>query len=531
MKWFFAANTGGASLPDGAPEVRETLMSPSAKARFMPDRTDSLVAMAALILGFFFVRWVFSAWQGWGVAVFTLGYCLTVASYMMRKRMAVSRAGWFWLAATAAVGVSYALYDNRGLEPFRSLFLFCAAVYSVLSASGRLILGRTANWMLLDGINGVLVIPFKNFANQYKSLSAAVSIRGRLGKQLASILFGLLLALGFSGMVLPLLIKADGGGFSLIVHGLYEYYNWILSQFSDLIFQGMLAIPVAAYIFGLTSGCAHDLGCKTFKAESVRNTLDSLRVVLPATLYTALGLTCILYGVFIGSQLSYFFAAFAGQRPEGWLVYSEYARSGFFELCQIAAINLSLLVLANLFSKRPRQEDLFLKNLNGLLAMLTLLLIATAFSKMALYIGAYGLSMRRLLPCLLMLFLSIVCVGVIALQKWPFSILRLAAATGTVMLCVLCFSNPDGLVAGYNADRYLSGTLESYDVEILYRSGAAGVEPALRVYSQTADQELKTSIQDYLNDQLVVSAAAAGTSRDSLQNLRARNSIRMFRAE
>jgi hypothetical protein len=531
MKWFFAANSGGMPLSDGFDEVQETIMSRPAKARFMPDRIDRFVAMAALILGFFFVRWVFLAWQGWGVAVFTLGYCLTVALYMMRKGVAVSRAGWFWLAATAAVGVSYGLYDNQGLEPWRSLFLFCAAVYSVLSASGRLILGRTANWMLLDGINGVLVIPFRNFANQYKSLAAAVSIRGRLGKQLASIFFGLLLALGFSGMVLPLLMKADGGGFLLIIHGLYEYYNWILTQFSDLIFQGILAIPVAAYIFGLTSGCAHDLGCKTFKSESVRNTLDSLRVLMPATLYTALGLTCLLYGVFIGSQLSYFFSAFAGQRPEGWLVYSEYARSGFFELCQIAAINLSLLVLANLFSKRPRQEDLFLKILNGLLAMLTLLLIATAFSKMALYIGAYGLSMRRLLPCLFMLFLSIVCLGVIVSQKWPFSILRLAAATGTVMLCVLCFSNPDGWVAGYNADRYLSGTLESYDVEILYRSGAAGVEPALKVFSRTEDQELKKSIQDYLDDQLEASSAVAGTSKDSAQNLHARNRMKMFRAE
>lgn len=531
MKWFFAANTGGTSWPDGSAEARETLLGHPEKVRFVPDRKDSLFAMTAFVIGFFFVRWVFLAWQGWGVALFTMGYCLMVALYMTRKGVAVSRAGWFWLAAASAVGVSYALYDNPGLEPFRSLFLFCAAVYSVLSASGRLILGRTANWMLLDGINGVLVIPFRNFANQYKSLSAAVSIRGRLGKQLASVLFGLLLAFGFSGMVLPLLMKADGGGFSLIVHGLYEYYNWVLTQFSDLIFQGMLAIPVAAYIFGLTSGCAHDLGCKTFKPESVRNSLDSLRVLMPATLYTALGLTCILYSVFIGSQLPYFFSAFTGQRPEGWLVYSEYARSGFFELCQIAAINLSLLVLANLFSKRPRQEDLFLKILNGLLATLTLLLIATAFSKMVLYIGAYGLSMRRLLPCLFMIFLALVCVGVVLLQKWPFSILRFAAAAGTVMLCILCLSNPDGLVAGYNADRYLSGTLESYDVEILYRSGAAGVEPALRVFNQTADQELKASIQDYLNDQLEVSAAAAGTSRDSLQNLRARNSIRTFRAE
>jgi len=531
MKWLFAANPGGGSLTDGSAEARETLLSHPVKPRFVPDRKDSLFAIAAFVLGFFFVRWVFLAWQGWGVAVFTLAYGLTVALYLTRKGAAISRSGWFWLAAASVVGVSYGLYDNRGLEPWRSLFLFCAAVYAVPSASGRLILGRTGNWMLLDGINGVLVIPFRNFANQYKSLSAAVSIRGRLGKQLASVLFGLLLALGFSGMVLPLLMKADGGGFSMLVHGLYEYYSWARNQFSDLIFQGMLAIPVAAYIFGLTSGCAHDLGCKTFKPESVRNTLESLRVLLPATLYTTLGLTCILYGVFIGSQLPYFFSAFAGQRPEGWLVYSEYARSGFFELCQIAAINLSLLVLANLFSKRPRQEDLFLKILNGLLAMLTLLLIATAFSKMALYIGAYGLSMRRLLPCLFLIFLALVCLGVVLLQKWSFSILRFAAAAGTVMLCILCLSNPDGLVANYNADRYLSGTLGSFDVEILNRSGAAGVEPAIKVCRLTEDPWLKDALMAYINRQMEISAGMEGRTWDNLQNLRSRQTIREFMGE
>ena len=136
---------------------------------------------------------------------------------------------------------------------------------------------------------------------------------------------------------------------------------------------------------------------------------------------------------------------------------------------------------------------MFLKILNALLAMLTLVLIATAFSKMALYIGAYGLSMRRLLPCVFMIFMAVICGGVIALQKWPFSITRLAVGVGVVMFCMLCIVNPDSLVARYNADRYLSGTLENFDVEILYRSGPAGVDSALLVYEQTNDPALQFS--------------------------------------
>jgi hypothetical protein len=223
--------------------------------------------------------------------------------------------------------------------------------------------------------------------------------------------------------------------------------------------------------------------------------------------------------VFIVSQLPYFFSAFAGQRPEGWQIYSEYARSGFFELCQIAAINLTLMTLANLLCKKPQRESRVLKILNCLLSLLTLLLIATAFSKMALYIGAYGLSIRRLLPCLFMVFLAVVCGAVVALQKRQFSIIRFSVFVGTLMLCALCLLNPDGFVARYNADRYLSGTLASFDVEILYSSGPAGVDPALKVYAQTEDERLKADLKAYIYSQQQESMKPLGKAQDSLQNI------------
>ncbi|HCF71211.1 MAG TPA: hypothetical protein DER33_06450, partial [Syntrophomonas sp.] len=45
----------------------------------------------------------------------------------------------------------------------------------------------------------------------------------------------------------------------------------------------------------------------------------------------------------------------------------------------------------------------------------------------------------------------------------------MAVGIGVVMLCTLCLFDPDSFVARYNAERYLSGTLASFDVEILYR--------------------------------------------------------------
>ncbi|HCF70927.1 MAG TPA: DUF4173 domain-containing protein, partial [Syntrophomonas sp.] len=65
----------------------------------------------------------------------------------------------------------------------------------------------------------------------------------------------------------------------------------------------------------------------------------------------------------------------------------EYARSGFFELCRIAAINLIVLLAANLLGQKQSRKDKALKIFNSLLAIITLVLIATALSKMAMYIG------------------------------------------------------------------------------------------------------------------------------------------------
>ncbi|MGI5997947.1 MAG: DUF4153 domain-containing protein, partial [Lutispora sp.] len=91
--------------------------------------------------------------------------------------------------------------------------------------------------------------------------------------------------------------------------------------------------------------------------------------------------------------------------------------------------------------------------------------------------------------------------------------------TAALMICALSLLNPDGFVARYNADRYLSGTLEDFDVDILYQSGPAGVDSALKVYAQTEDRILKAELRTYIEAQKRQSSNTLGQSRDSLQNM------------
>lgn len=496
------------------------------KVPFVADRNDSLFALFAFILGFIFARWVLFSWQGWGVTLFTLAFCSSVTVYLLKKGIHIPKAGWFWLVVVMLIGFSFCLWSNNGLAPFHGWLLFCSAVYWILCAAGLLILGKTSNLILLDSYNALFVIPFSNFSCQYKGLAILGKNNYRTrGGQIFSIALGLLLSLIVAAMVLPLLLKADSGGFAKIVNGILTGFSGIRAGFWKSFWDGILAIPIAAYIFGLVAGSAHKRGTDLFKKDSTLKRISALRVLPLTTVYILLGLLCMLYVVFIGSQLPYFFSAFVGKRPEGWQIYSEYARSGFFELCRISVINLIVLTAANIMSQKQCRNSMVLKILNSVLAILTLVLIATAFSKMAMYIGAYGLSMHRLLPCIFMIFMAVICGGVIALQKWSFSIARLAVGVGLVMFCMLCLLNPDSFVARYNADHYLSGTLRNFDVEILYRSGPAGVNSALMVYEQTNDQVLQGKIKEYLLVQQQQAVELAGKPGDSLQRAHARDKI------
>ena len=468
---------------------------------FKPEVSDFLFALAAFILGYIFSRWLLFTWRGWGVTVFTTAYLLATTAYMIRKGVfQKNRAAFFWMAATWMTSASFALWGDAGFSMVRAMFLFCAAVYYVIIASGRAIMGKTGNFLLLDGINSVIIIPFRNLFNQYVSFSV-LRKGARRGKILPAIL-GVALALILAAIIIPMLERADSGGFGKIL----DFLRNIIRIDFEITIYIVLAIPIAAYLYGLVSGAVHGKGTDIIKRESAEKTVSALRIFHPATVFTVLGVVCAIYLVFILSQIPYFFSAFTGARPAGWLIYSEYARQGFFELCGIAAINMVVLTIGNVTSKKLRKSSVILKTFNISLAVITLALIATAFSKMALYIGAYGLTMPRLLPCVFMLFLAAVFVALIVLQKKDFSIVRFALVLGSVMLCALCLSNPDALVVRYNTDRYLSGTLPGYDVEILYRAGSAGVIPALEVFDATKDEALKHELTHYLSQQSDASA-------------------------
>ena len=520
-----AINTSEPSGQADAPAWQSISAPMPAVRSFKADVKDGIFALFAFILGYFFCRWVLTSFFGWGAAVFTGVYLGSALFYLLKKGVRLSGESWFWFAVTALTGLSFALWNNNGLIPLRSMFLFCAAVYWVLSATSTQISGQTSNFLFLDGLNAVCVTPFRNFLNQYRALAVFKGSR-ESRKKFLPVLLGIVLALIILLIVTPQLLRADSGGFNNLIMGLLDLFRVDWPKVLEILLYCLLAVPTAAYLFGLVSGSAVKRGTDTFTAEKAGKAVSAVKITAPVTVNIVLGAVCVLYVIFIACQLPYFFSAFAGSRPDGWLSYSEYARQGFFELCGVAAINLALLTAANIFSKKPRAENNVLKIFNSALALITLLLIATAFSKMALYIDAFGLTSLRILPCVIMVLLAFVCAALIVLQKVKFSIVRASIIVGAVLFTALCLVDMDGLVVRYNTDRYLAGTLTEYDTDILYRSGPAGVPDALEVYSASREGDLKNRLWIYLKEQKENAEATAGTYRDTLQYYLARVMLR-----
>ena len=196
----------------------------------------------------------------------------------------------------------------------------------------------------------------------------------------------------------------------------------------------------------------------------------------------------VIYGLFFFTQRSVYLSAFLGIVPDSFTA-AEYARSGFFELCTVAAINAVVVVLMSLFMNESSHAVVILKKItNTILAFMTLILIATALSKMILYIQRFDLTVLRLFSSAVLVLIAIgFFVSVLAQWIKPVKTAPVLIIIALLLLLVTPFLNVNGLVAKYNVDAYLQREMEnvpenSIDTSYLIDDlGDAAIPEAIRL--------------------------------------------------
>lgn len=411
------------------------------------DSTDFWFAVIYTVVGYSLAYLFSSDGFGWKFSVFTAVYALAALSYLFRKKKKIPKESWFWLAMMLGSGLPYGFYT--AMPVFQVLGTAALAAYWTLAAGGCLLENdRTSQWAAADFWNGIWRIPFGNFACYFHVLAGGGEKTSQKAgvRKLGAILCGFLLAIPVLLVVLPLLSSADDN-FSRLLTGFMDNFSENVLSF---VLRAVFSLPVTAYLFGLAYGCVHRRKTDRIRREAVRRTGDRVRMVSDAAVYTALLTISVCYVLFMVLQGQYLFSAFAGIRPEMY-TYSEYARKGFFELCGVAAVNLAVLLAANLFTKTDREHNRTLRWLNLLISVLTLLLIGTAASKMVLYISAYGLTIRRIQTMVFMGWLAVVFLLWCAGQREKLPMIRTAVMSGAGLYVLLCVLPLEEIVTVVNA--------------------------------------------------------------------------------
>lgn len=478
-------------------------------------RTDTWLSYISLLLGFLFMRLVLFQWSGWGVSLYVVLYIAAVLWYLRQHKVKPVAEGYFWLAVLLVTGAGFAVWQtNNGLLFLgRAVLLFGSAVYWVITATGATLKSGTSDYLPFDLQHGFINTPFLNMSRQFQGLSALLSgnkeVMARIWQVAAGVFIGFLLI----AFIVPFLLRADAGGFA----SLMSAAGHLLPRIdAELVMHLILTVPAAAYIFGLLYGCVTDRHRQN--AGQIEQSLRGWSKLPQITAVVALLLLSAAYAVFIISQLPYHFSAFRGVLPPGWLSVAEYARQGFFELCFIAAFNLGLLAVMNVICVR----DKVFKLLNSVLSLVTLTFVVIAFSKTALYVAMFGLTISRLLAGVFLLALAVVCVAVIIRQKKVFSTARVAVLTLAILVSGLVLIEPDRMVAEYNAGRYLAGTLKHFDHSVLYDAGLSGADVAKLLLGKPIPDELREQLYRYLGSMLSWANQYEGKIEDTWEAARVR---------
>lgn len=332
----------------------------------------------------------------------------------------------------------------------------------------------------------VVATPFQKFSAGPKSIGTVFSKGRSKVKVILYVLVGLIISLPVTFVCVYMLSNADEN-FDRIAGGIARFMsNDIGANIITLIFS----LPLAFLLFGYLAN--------TKEREEIKEHNGSVTAVVPvAMVCSAITPILVSYILFFICQLPYFLGAFTGVLPEGYS-FSEYARSGFFELCVVCFINFFILILANIFSKdrEDGKKPVALRVFLSILCVSSLILIVSALSKMLLYIGELGLTEKRFYTSWFMLALAIVfIIELIREIKPSISAVKLQIAGFSVMLALLCFCDPDARIAQNNIEGYLSGRYQTVDLYSMYDLSESAVPYIAKL--PEGDKKVNGYLSDY----------------------------------
>lgn len=453
--------------------------------RFEIFRKDTVFAVILFLISL--ITSAFGIFGGFK-AGFTLSLILILAAvttYLLQKKTKIKVFPFVCMLLSVAVSLSFTFTSNGAVRFFSLVSVtILDLIWFVSLVSDRTEIGD------LGIFDNIFAPFFKSVTiNLPVSVVSLFSGGASKGKKLGKVLLGIAVSLPVLFVVVPLLMSSDEAFSGMIELIFGDLFLTIMK----INFGIIIAVFLISYSFSLKKDQLPAQHKSSFKG--IENTIT----------ISALSVISICYLAYLFSQLAYFFSAFSGFLPENYeFTVSAYARRGFFEMSIIAGINFTVIFLALLLSRKANGKTcVTLRIICTFIGLFTLMIIATAISKMVLYISSFGMTRLRIQTSAFMAFLFVVFVSlIIRLYAPKVRVLRVAFIASAIVLTILGTVNINSFVANYNYNAYKNGTLKEMDVSAIYDLGHEGIPYLVKltseeaVISDSAKSNLYTILQD-----------------------------------
>ena len=238
-------------------------------------------------------------------------------------------------------------------------------------------------------------------------------------------------------------------------------------------------VAVASIWAGVVVEVPDDLHADLPEAHRLR-VVEIAVVLVPLTL---------LFLGFVLVQLRYLFGGADVVLESLDLVYSQYARRGFFELVIASSLLLPLLLAANWSTRRDRLSNILFSLIALALIGLLFVVMASAWQRLDIYVDALGLTELRFYVAVVLVWLMSAFVWFLICVIGPGRDLFLSGAvvSAVVILGTVNALNPDGLIARTNTSRIESG--RSFDAEYAATLSADGVQSLIDRLGNLSQQD------------------------------------------
>jgi hypothetical protein len=307
--------------------------------------------------------------------------------------------------------------------------------------------------MLGDVFHSTVVDTFSNVSDITSAYGKAMS-KNKISK---NVIIGIALAIPALLVIIPLLVSSDAAFENLVLIVIKNVGKYIIEIVITLLITPLLIFYAVSKKYNS-------------KDEIVAYKKSNRGVLNGTVTITFLSVISVTYVVYLFSQLAYFFSAFSGILPAGYtFTASGYARRGFFEMFAICVINMIIIALANMLTKRVKGKiPVAVKAISTFIMLFTVLILITAMQKMKLNIEIFGLSKNRLLVSVFMLMIFIIIFFyVLHIFAPKVGYMQPIIIICSAMFIALSYSNINAIIVNYNVQAYDEGRIESLDIDYI----------------------------------------------------------------